>query len=191
MAVRRLIQNQRWLIYVAVAAFCFLFLCGPETQAIVFKRPDEALKGVFKDARIVVKNIVLKSEQVSDIEKLSGIKQEDRLVSFYEAKRDNEVIGYAFIDSHIVRTKIETVLYVINPSGKIETIEVLSFNEPLDYLPNENWLRLFTGRSVDKDEIRLRRDIPAITGATLTSKAITDNTRKVLAIWKVVFGGKR
>jgi hypothetical protein len=30
-----------------------------------------------------------------------------------------------------------------------------------------------------------------MTGATLTAKAITDNARKVIALWKVIFGEVR
>ena len=83
------------------------------------------------------------------------------------------------------------VLYTITPEGKIDVIEVLAFNEPLEYMPEERWLKLFAGKQLNKDPIRLKRDIPNMTGATLTARAITDNTRKVLAMWQVLFGGQR
>lgn len=184
-------EDKKYRIFL-MAAFIYLFsLCATESMGTVFKKPEDALRSIFRGAAIETKNIILKPEQVREVERLSGMKQDERLVSFYEAKKGNEILGYAFIDVHIVRTKSATLLYVINPAGKIDSMEVLSFSEPLDYLPNENWLNLFIGRSIDKDEIRLRRDIAAITGATITARVITDNTRKVLAIWKVLFGGKR
>lgn len=183
-------HDMRHGMYLLAIAFC-LFQSATDTHAIVFKKPDEALRGIFRNAVIEVKNIVLTPEQVNEVERLSGVKQSERLVSFYEAKRGSEVAGYGFIDSHIVRTKPETVLYIIRPDGEIDAIEVLAFGEPLEYLPHGNWLKLFKGRSIDKDLIRFRRDISSISGATMTAKAITDSTRKALALWKVLYGGRR
>ncbi len=57
-------------------------------------------------------------------------------------------------------------------------------------MPEDGWLLLFKKKSLKKDPIKLRMDIPNVTGATLTAKAITDNARKVLSIWSVIFGGK-
>ncbi|MBZ0154630.1 MAG: FMN-binding protein [Alphaproteobacteria bacterium] len=174
-----------------LVVFCSLLLLqGTKAHAVILKKPEDALKGVFRNAAIEVKNIILRPEQVAEIEKISGMRQNERLVSFYEAKRDNKIVGYAFIESHIVRTKPETLLYSLHPDGSIDRIEVLSFNEPMEYLPQDRWLGLFKDKSIDRDPIRLRRDISGITGATLTAKAITDGSRRVLAIWKVLFGGQ-
>ena len=183
--------RKRIYVYLLVLAFFFLPSRSLPVLAVAFRKPEEAIKKTFQEAKIEIRNIILTPEQVAAIERFSGIKQKERLVSFYETKRGNEVVGYGFIDVHILRTKPTTVLYVINPDGEIDRLEILSFHEPLEYLPHENWLNLFKGKSIDKDLIRHRRDIDSITGATITAKTITDNTRKVLAIWKVVFGGKR
>lgn len=185
-----MMQNR---IYVFLLALAFFFLPSRSLPvlAIAFRKPEEAIKRTFQEAKIEIRNIILTPEQVAVIERLSGIKQKERLVSFYEAKKDNEILGYGFIDVHILRTKPTTVLYVISPDGKIDRLEILSFHEPLEYLPRENWLNLFKRKSIDNALIRHRRDIDSITGATITAKTVTDNTRKVLAIWKVVFGGKR
>lgn len=152
-----------------------------------FKRLDEALKSIFPDAEIEVKNIAITKSELKRIEKLARTKLDSRLVSFYIAKKNGEILGYAYVDVHRVRTKNESVLFVISPEGKIEVVEVLSFNEPLEYMADENWLELFKGKSLDKDPIRLKRDIPNMTGATLTARAIVRSARKALAIWQVVF----
>jgi len=91
----------------------------------------------------------------------------------------------------VVRTKPEVVLYIITPEGRLDVVEVLAFQEPLEYMPDEEWLKVFKGKELAPGTIRHRRDIPNITGATITARAITDNARKVLAIWQVLFGSKR
>ncbi len=152
-----------------------------------FRKLDEALASIFPGAQIEIKNITLSKEEVERAQKLARVKLDSRLVSFYIAKRNGKILGYAFVDVHRVRTKNESVLFVISPEGKIELVEILSFNEPLEYMADEDWLALFKGKSLERDKIRLRRDIPNMTGATLTARAIVKSARKVLAIWQVVF----
>jgi len=183
------ISMRRWCILI-VLFFCILSF-GVEGRAREFKDPSQALKEIFPNAQIEVKNLVLTKEQVERIEKLSNTKLGTRLVSWYVAKRGGSIVGYAYVDTHIVRTHPEVVLYTITPEGKIDVVEVLAFNEPLEYMPDENWLKLFKGKELKEGSLRLRRDIPNMTGATLTARAITDSARKVLAMWQVLFGEKR
>ncbi len=173
----------------AVPFLVFFLLSLASTRE--FERLDNALKRLFPGAQVEVKNITLSPEQVRQINSMSGVKLNTRLVSWYVAKKNNAVVGYVYVDIHRVRTHPETVLYAISPEGRIVAVEVLAFKEPLEYMPSPEWLKGFEGKSLDKDQIRLRRDIPNITGATLTAKAITDNTRKVLAMWQVLFGERR
>ena len=75
-----------------------------------FKNPDSEFEKIFPGARIEIKNVVLSAKQAKTIETLSGIPPEARLVSFYIAKKGNEIAGYGYIDTHIVRVHPETVL---------------------------------------------------------------------------------
>ena len=179
----------RWCLFLSF--FVFLFSFGTDISARDFNRPEKALSEIYPNSQVEVKNIILTPEQQSAIEKLSGVKLNTRLVSWYIVKRGGTLIAYAYVDTHIVRTHPEVVLYTITPEGKIDVIEVLAFNEPLEYMPEERWLKLFAGKQLNKDPIRLKRDIPNMTGAALTARAIADNTRKVLAMWQVLFGGQR
>lgn len=153
-----------------------------------FKKPERALSQIYKKAQIEVKEMVLSQEQIQEVQKLSGLKLDSRHVSWYIVKRGSQTVAYGFVDTHVVRTRTEVVLYTITPEGKLDVVEVLAFNEPLEYMPEDQWLKLFAGKQLSRDTLRLRRDIPNITGATLTARAITENARKVLALWQVLFG---
>ena len=149
------------------------------------------IKEYYPQSNVEIRNIILKREELLRVNRLARVKMRTRLVSFYLIKdKKGKIIAYAYVDTHKVRTKPETVLYIINPKGEIEVIEVLAFLEPPEYKADPRWLGIFVGKSLGKNEIRLKRDIPNVTGATLTSRAITKSVRKVLALWKVVFGGK-
>lgn len=184
-------KDKKSLVLIMSSIVLFLpILSAQSLYAKVFKRPERALKDAFPDCSIETMNIILNIDQVKRVEELSGISLKTRLVTFYVAKREGKVIGYAFIDTHILRTQLETVMYTITPDGELDIIELLSFNEPLEYMPEDGWLLLFKKKSLKKDPVKLRMDIPNVTGATLTAKAITDNARKVLSLWNVIFGGK-
>ncbi|RMH79298.1 MAG: FMN-binding protein [Acidobacteria bacterium] len=153
-----------------------------------FKKPEQALLQIYKKAQLEVKKIVLSQEQVQEVQRLSGVRIDKKEVSWYIVKKGSQTIAYGFVDTHVVRTRTEVVLYTITPEGKLDVVEVLAFNEPLEYMSEDQWLKLFAGKQLNKDPLKLKRDIPNITGATLTARAITDNARKVLALWQVLFG---
>lgn len=155
--------------------------------AIQGKKPEKVLSEIYPNSKIEIKNIAISDSQVEKVKELSGIKIENRLVTFYLVKVNSKIKAYAYVDIHIVRTHPEVVLYVLNERGEIELIQILSFKEPPEYMADDNWLRYLKGKTIGKDLLRLRRDVPNMTGATLTAKAITDNARKVIALWKVIF----
>ncbi len=155
--------------------------------AIQGKKPEEVLSEIYPNSKIEIKNITISDSQAEKVKELSGIKIENRLVTFYLVKVNSKIKAYAYVDIHIVRTHPEVVLYVLNERGEIELIQILSFKEPPEYMADDNWLRYLKGKTIGKDLLRLRRDVPNMTGATLTAKAITDNARKIIALWKVIF----
>ena len=95
------------------------------------------------------------------------------IVHPYVATREGEVVGTAYFDTHVVRTLAETVMVTVDRDGRVGRVEVLSFDEPPDYLPREPWYRQFDGRALDA-ELELRRSIRPVSGATLTARATTD-----------------
>ncbi len=155
-----------------------------------FSTPERSLSLMFPGAKVIVKNIVISKDQKRMIEKIARSRLDSRLISVYLVKKGDQVIAYGYVDVHRVRTHTESVLFVISPEGKIIAVEVLAFNEPLEYMADEAWLDLFKGKSIDKDPLRLNRDIPNMTGATLTARGILKASRRALAIWKVLFGGE-
>ncbi len=174
-----------------VLFFVFAFSPLSSLQAKEFKKPEQALSQIYPGSQIEVRNITLTKEQAEEVQRISGVKLETRLASWYIVKKGTQVVAYGYADIHRVRTHSEVVLYTITPDGRLDVVEVLAFHEPLEYMPETQWLKLFAGKQLSKDPIRLRKDIPNITGATLTARAITDNARKVLALWQVLFGGQR
>ncbi|MGR8929871.1 MAG: FMN-binding protein [Gammaproteobacteria bacterium] len=153
--------------------------------AKVFYSKDEAMKLAFgQDATVEMKSLFPTDEEITRIEQLAKVKMESKLFSFYVGKKQDEIIGYAAIESHNVRTKPETLLVVLDPDGKLRQVVTLAFHEPPEYQPPERWYSQLLNHNVD--ELRLGKDIQGVTGATLSTRAAVDSARKVLAVFQVM-----
>ena len=158
-----------------------LALSAVAAQARVLMTQEQALAGAFPPGTVVKREtFFLKPEQLEAARKESGVDFRDQLIIRYAT-----AAGYAYFDSHRVRTLPETVMVVVTPEGKIAKVEILSFDEPTDYFPKRRWLDQLLGRKLDPD-LALNGAIRPISGASLTGRAIVNATRKVLALHHVL-----
>jgi hypothetical protein len=154
-------------------------------QARVFMTQQEALAAAFPGATVTRQTFFLTRQQIEDARRESGIKFDDQLVIRYVAVAGGKVAGYAYFDTHRVRTLPETVMIKVTPDGRVDRIDILSFDEPPDYLPKRRWVDQIAGRRLDR-ELSLDRAIRPLSGASLTAQAIVNASRKVLAIHNVI-----
>jgi Na+-translocating ferredoxin:NAD+ oxidoreductase RnfG subunit len=161
-----------------------LLLVPEPAAARVYMTVERALQTVFPPPqRTERRTLYLDDERVRRAEDASGVRVEARVVSYYVGESDGRVSGYAYLDTHLVRTLPETVMVVVAPEGALLRIDVLSFDEPEDYLPTSRWLQQFEGRSLQ--DLGAGRGIRTLTGATLSSRAVTQAARRVLALHRL------
>lgn len=159
-------------------------------HAKVFYARDEALRLAFPDAdRIETRDVILTPPQHDRIQETAKAPLDSSLVTIYVGWSAGSPVGYALIDTHTVRTSQETFLVVISPEGAVTNTQILAFHEPGEYQPSPRWLDTFKGRKLD-DELQVGRGVAAITGSTLSTRAMTAGIRRALAIWNVVVGAK-
>ncbi|MDA0989135.1 MAG: FMN-binding protein [Verrucomicrobia bacterium] len=170
----------------ALAAGCVF---AATAAAKVLLTHDAALASHFPDATIERKAVFLTAEQLDQLAQIEGEKPRSEIVYAYEARRDGQLLGTAYLDSHQVRTLPETLLVAVDGSNRLVCIEVLTFDEPEDYLPRQRWYDQFQGRALDAD-LQLNRGIHGVTGATLTGRATVAAARRVLATHQVLSESK-
>jgi hypothetical protein len=176
---------------VKARVLALLVACGvlarSRAQAKVFLTQAEALRLAFPDGVSVGRRTAFLTEaQQQEAKKLARCPEPpDALVTYYVGTRDGKFVGTAYFDTHRVRTMPETILVLVDPAGAVARVEVLSFQEPEDYLPLPRWYAQFPGRALD-DELSLKRAIRPVAGATLTTNATTDAVRRVLAVDRVL-----
>lgn len=152
---------------------------------------DEALRLAFPAPLEVERRTAYLSEvQLERAAELAGSAVTQGVVNYYVAIERGRVTGVAYFDSHRVRTHREVLMFVVAPDATIRRVEVLQFAEPPDYEPAGRWLALFRGKRLS-DDLSVRRAIPNMTGATLTTQAVTAAARRVLALHAVIQPGGR
>ena len=160
--------------------------------AKVFYAKEEALRAAFPEADVIDKRtFFLTDDQKKQVETLARTRLDSKLVTLHVGKRGHKPLGYAMIDVHTVRTLPEAVMVVLSPEGLVASTLILAFYEPLEYLPNERWLKQFDQTRLTPD-LRVGGGIAGITGATLTVRGVTDAVRKALAVYQVLIakGGR-
>ena len=142
---------------------------------------EEALAAVYPGADIRAERIFLTQAQVAQIAKRAVTDPASALVARYLATRDGQVVGRAYVDTHNVRTKRESLLIALDARGRVIRVDVTAFLEPSEFRAPDPWLGQFRGRALD-DDLAINRAIRPIAGATLTARAATSAVRRVLAI---------
>lgn len=149
---------------------------------------DEALRIAFPEpARIERRTAFLTEDQLARARELAGpgVDVDQSVVTYYVGVEDGKPLGVAYFDVHRVRTLPELLMVVITPGGRIERVEVLRFHEPPEYRPPAGWLKQFEGAGLT-DALSLQAGVVRITGASLTSHAVTGAVRRVLALHRVI-----
>ena len=88
--------------------------------------------------------------------------------------------SYFIVDKVVGKHEYITVAIGINANGTVKQIEIMEYNESYGYeVRNAAWRAQFVGKSVNSP-LQLNVDIKNISGATLSSKHITDGVKRVL-----------
>lgn len=167
----------------AALLLSLMFASGPSAAAgQVLLTQDEALRLAFPEpAEIERRTAYLDAERMADLEAETGIEQPSTIVTYYVGREGDRDLGVAYFDVHRVRTLPEVLMVQVEPDGTVGRIEVLRFAEPQEYIAPEGWLERFEGRRL-VDDLAEKNAVAGITGATLTSRAVTEAVRRTLAL---------
>jgi len=149
---------------------------------------EEALGRAFpRGATVERRTAYLEDGQIARARAIAGrdVQIESGIVSYYVGSQSGRPIGAAYFDAQRVRTLPQVLMIVVDPEGHLRRIEIVRWAEPPEYRPPSRWLTQFLGRILD-EELSERRGIAGITGATLTTRAATQASRRVLALHQVI-----
>jgi len=168
----------------------FIFLATLSLNAKMLISPIDVMKQNFgDDVEVTKKNILLNKSQIQKVKKDAKAKIKNKIFRIFKATKDNKTLGYGVLVKRKVRSKSAVILYAISIDSILKSVEIIAFNEPAEYIPLKTWMKQFDEIPTDK-MLKVSRDIPTITGATMSASSIVNGSRVAFAVYKEILKGK-
>lgn len=162
--------------------FILLSLVFIHSAFALIQSPQEAMKAHFSNITTVEQDsMILTKKEQHKVEMLAKVKLNSKLFRIYTAKNKMDTVGYGILLTKKIRTKSAAILYIIDTKGALQSIEIIAFNEPRDYLPSPRWLAQFNPNALQPH--LLKETITPISGATLSANAVVKVANIAHAIW--------
>jgi len=162
-----------------------LLLLNLEAKVII--TPFEAIHKVFgKDVQITKKNKLFSSAQAHEVSQLARTKLSTKIYRIFQITQDDKLISYAFLTINKMRTKDAAVLFILDLEGKVVSVETIAFGEPSEYAPSKKYQELFLNQNIT-NKLRVGKEIPTMTGATLSARGYSRGARVALALFEVLY----
>jgi hypothetical protein len=155
-------------------------------RAEVLLAQDEAMEAAFgAGAQITSHTKKISSDHKAVIEELAQTKLTSSFFQYYEGRRNGESLGYAVIDSRVMRTNLAVFMVVVSKDLVVQKVILLAFHEPSDYQPTDSWLKQLEGAKPMQDLVP-GQGLAPIAGSTLTVNGLSDGVRAVRASFEVL-----
>lgn len=165
----------------ALCALLAATLAAQEPQPASPPTEAELVALAFPECTVVREEVLLDEGVRGRVRVAADTRDVPERIVRHTAERDGKVVGRAYVDTRRVRTHGQSLLVCVDADGEVARVEVLAFGEPRQYRPRANFLEQFLGLPLGPD-LRLRRAIRPVAGATLTANATVDAVRTVLAV---------
>lgn len=158
-------------LLVPSAVHATVYMTPEQAQAAMF--PGEALKPEFRQ---------LSPQQVAAIRQASGETPLSKDLRAWRASGG----GWFLVDQVIGKHEFITFAVALDASGAVKGVEILDYRESYGgQVRDPRWRAQFTGKRAGQS-LQLGREVRNISGATLSSKHVTDGVRRLLATYAVV-----
>jgi hypothetical protein len=151
-------------------------------RAETYLTENQAAAVLFPGVKLEPRWMELSPGEVKQINKASGQKGLDARVRVLWGPNREALI----IDRVLGKHEFITYAVAIDADGKVKGIEILDYRETYGYqIRDKSWRDHFVGKGLESP-LKLDKDIPNISGATLSSKHITEGVRRVLFTYEIL-----
>lgn len=138
-----------------------------ELSKNIQKKVTKEIKDVFNIESFSLEGVAVSDQIKNQLKTRIGIE------NLFRINNDSELVGYAFVDKAPSKTDKFDYLVIFDSDLIIMKSKVLIYRE--DYgaeIGSKRWLKQFIGLDQNSD-IRYGNDIKAISGATISARALT------------------
>ena len=154
-------------------------------SATVYLTIQAAQQAMFPGARFVPHDLAFTPDQRKIIAKASGAGSFDKVQRVWDVRSGNGG-GWFIVDRVLGKHEMITYAVALGPDGAVRRIEILEYRETYGgEVRNPNWRQQFVGKRFGS-QLQLGKDIKNISGATLSSRHVTDGVRRLLVTWELL-----
>jgi len=158
---------------------------GPAAATVHLTLPA-AQQALFPGARFVEHPLTLSDFQRKAIARAAGAAGYDKVQRVWEVRSGNSRAGWFIVDRVIGKHDFITYALALGADGTVRGVEILDYRETYGgEIRNPNWRRQFVGKTPGST-LRLDGDIKNISGATLSSRHVTDGVRRLLVTYRML-----
>jgi len=160
--------------------FATLGIVAP-AHAVVYMSVEQAQAMMFPGATFAPEFKTLTKQQVSAIEKASGVDVHNNDLKVWRVSTG----GWFIADQVVGKHEYIPLALGLDAQGAVKAVEILEYREAYgDQVRNPAWRSQFTGKKHGA-ALTLTKDIQNISGATLSSRHITDGIKRLLATYAI------
>ena len=166
----------------------FIFVAAPLSAALVssgfavtYLDVDQAQKAIFPGKTFTDFPLRLSDAQRKKIEQASRVRLTSRPPQVWRTSGG----GWFIVDEVIGKHEFITYAVGLTGDGAVRGIEIMDYRESYGgQVRDPKWRAQFVGKTKTAP-LTLDRDIKNISGATLSSRHLTDGVRRVLALYDI------
>jgi Na+-translocating ferredoxin:NAD+ oxidoreductase RnfG subunit len=174
-------QLPRWILPAAISitvplpGYAVQYLTVPAAQKLCFPDCDH----------FAAAHVKFTPAQTRAIESASGQKELLRGQEIWRATQSGKLQGFFIVDYVIGKHLVIDYAVALSSAGAVRQIEILNYRESYGgEIRNPDWRRQFVGKAPGS-RFALNDGITNISGATLSSRHVTEGVRRILATYEV------
>jgi Na+-translocating ferredoxin:NAD+ oxidoreductase RnfG subunit len=153
--------------------------------ATVYLTIPAAQQALFPGARFVDHPLALSDDQRKAIARAAGAPGYDKVQRVWEVRNGDRRAGWFMVDRVIGKHEFITYALALNADGTVRGVEILDYRETYGgEIRNPKWRQQFVGKRPGS-QLRLDQDIKNISGATMSSRHVTDGVRRLLVTFQM------
>lgn len=158
------------------------FAMTANAQATVYLTVEQAQSTMFPNERLTPAFRDLEPAQIDAIKKASGAAPLSKQLQAWRAHDG----GWFIVDRVVGKHEFITYAVALTAQGIVRDVEILEYRETYGgEIRNPNWRAQFAGKRFGSP-LQLGKDIKNISGATLSSRHVTDGVRRLVATYQIV-----
>jgi Na+-transporting NADH:ubiquinone oxidoreductase subunit NqrC len=177
-------SGTNWFTIVPVAAAAAV--APTSLLATVYLSIQAAQQAMFPGASFVPHDLAFTPDQRKVIAKASGVGTFDKVQRVWDVRSASARIGWLIVDRVLGKHEMISYAVALTPDGAVKRVEILEYRETYGgEIRNPAWRQQFVGKRFGAP-VQLDKDIRNISGATLSSRHVTDGIRRLLVTYQLL-----